>query len=128
MFPQRVSPPIVFDQPRIRLLVLTPDDVGTGFSSLSHLQYVPIVLVEIDTSFVQGLGQSVDSEHTVRAIISLACGLDTSVAVEGVGSYAQMELLRQLNGDHVQGYCFARPMPCGNRVQLLRNQRRSACL
>jgi len=104
------------------------DDFGTGFSSLSNLQHFPIALVKIDKSFVQGLGQSVDSEHIIRAIISLAHSLDMSVAAEGVETYAQVEFLRQLNCDHVQGYYFARPMPWGQLVQFLRNQRQSACL
>ncbi|MEH6356469.1 MAG: bifunctional diguanylate cyclase/phosphodiesterase [Marinobacter sp.] len=104
------------------------DDFGTGFSSLSNLQYFPIALVKIDKSFVQGLGQSVDSEHIIRAIISLAHSLKMSVVAEGVETYAQMEFLRQLNCDHVQGYYFARPMPWGQLVQFLHNQRQSACL
>ncbi|MFT5988412.1 MAG: diguanylate cyclase (GGDEF)-like protein [Marinobacter psychrophilus] len=104
------------------------DDFGTGFSSLSNLQHFPIALVKIDKSFVQGLGESVDSEHIIRAIISLAHSLDMNVVAEGVETYAQMEFLRQLNCDHVQGYYFARPMPWGKLVQFLRNQRQSACL
>jgi len=104
------------------------DDFGTGFSSLSNLQYFPIALVKIDKSFVQGLGQSVDSEHIIRAIISLAHSLKMSVVAEGVETYAQVEFLRQLNCDHVQGYYFARPMPWDQLVQFLRNQRQSACL
>lgn len=104
------------------------DDFGTGFSSLSNLQHFPIALVKIDKSFVQGLGQSVDSEHIIRAIISLAHSLKMSVVAEGVETYAQMEFLRQLNCDHVQGYYFARPMPWGQLLQFLRNQRQSACL
>jgi diguanylate cyclase (GGDEF)-like protein len=104
------------------------DDFGTGFSSLSNLQHFPIALVKIDKSFVQGLGESVDSEHIIRAIISLAHSLDMNVVAEGVETYAQMEFLRQLNCDHVQGYYFARPMPWGKLVPFLRNQRQSACL
>jgi diguanylate cyclase (GGDEF)-like protein len=104
------------------------DDFGTGFSSLSNLQHFPIALVKIDKSFVQGLGESVDSEHIIRAIISLAHSLDMNVVAEGVETNAQMEFLRLLNCDHVQGYYFARPMPWGKLVQFLRNQRQSACL
>jgi diguanylate cyclase (GGDEF)-like protein len=104
------------------------DDFGTGFSSLSNLQHFPIALVKIDKSFVQGLGESVDSEHIIRAIISLAHSLDMNVVAEGVETYAQMEFLRLLNCDHVQGYYFARPMPWGKLVPFLRNQRQSACL
>ena len=47
------------------------DDFGTGFSSLSHLQDLPISLVKIDKSFVQALGESAGAEHIIRAIISL---------------------------------------------------------
>jgi diguanylate cyclase (GGDEF)-like protein len=104
------------------------DDFGTGFSSLSNLQHFPIALVKIDKSFVQGLGESVDSEHIIRAIISLAHSLDMNVVAEGVETYAQMEFLRLLNCDHVQGYYFARPMPWSKLVPFLRNQRQSACL
>ena len=87
-----VSPLAFFDQPGIRLLVLTPD------------------------------------YRDFLWLISLAHSLDMSVAAEGVETYAQMEFLRQLNCDHVQGYYFSRPMPWGHLVQFLRNQRQSACL
>lgn len=104
------------------------DDFGTGFSSLSNLQNFPIALLKIDKSFVQGLGQSADAEHIVRAIISLAHSLDMSVVAEGVETHAQLEFLRQLNCDHIQGYYFARPMPWGQLMQFLGNQSRPACL
>jgi diguanylate cyclase (GGDEF)-like protein len=104
------------------------DDFGTGFSSLSHLQHLPISLVKIDKSFVQALGQSADSEHIIRAIISLAHSLQISVVAEGVETESQLEFLRQQHCDEIQGYYFARPMPWADLVQYLNKRGQSACL
>lgn len=104
------------------------DDFGTGFSSLSNLQHLPISLVKIDKSFVQGLGHSADAEHIIRAIISLAHSLQISVVAEGVETEAQLEFLRQQHCDEIQGYYFARPMPWNDLVQFLRSRGQSACL
>ena len=104
------------------------DDFGTGFSSLSNLQHFPISLVKIDKSFVQGLGESVGSEHIIRAIISLAHSLQMRVVAEGVETRAQLEFLRQLKCDHIQGFYFARPMQWAQLLDFLGIQSQSACL
>jgi diguanylate cyclase (GGDEF)-like protein len=104
------------------------DDFGTGFSSLSNLQHLPISLVKIDKSFVQGLGHSADSEHIIRAIISLAHSLQISVVAEGVETEGQLEFLRQHHCDEIQGYYYARPMPWNSLVEFLNNRGKAACL
>ena len=104
------------------------DDFGTGFSSLSHLQDLPISLVKIDKSFVQALGQSTGAEHIIRAIISLAHSLQISVVAEGVETESQLDFLRQQHCDEIQGYYYARPMPWVDLVQFLNKRGQSACL
>ncbi|MGO1462990.1 MAG: putative bifunctional diguanylate cyclase/phosphodiesterase [Marinobacter sp.] len=104
------------------------DDFGTGFSSLSHLQNLPISLVKIDKSFVQALGESAGAEHIIRAIISLAHSLQISVVAEGVETESQLEFLRQQHCDEIQGYYYARPMPWADLVQFLNKRGQSACL
>ncbi|MGO1500259.1 MAG: putative bifunctional diguanylate cyclase/phosphodiesterase [Marinobacter sp.] len=104
------------------------DDFGTGFSSLSHLQDLPISLVKIDKSFVQALGESAGAEHIIRAIISLAHSLQISVVAEGVETESQLEFLRQQHCDEIQGYYYARPMPWADLVQFLNKRGQSACL
>jgi len=104
------------------------DDFGTGFSSLSHLQRLPISLVKIDKSFVQSLGHSSGAGHIIRAIISLARSLDIRVVAEGVESGEQLAFLRRQKCDEVQGYYFARPMPWKELVQFLGSDGRPACL
>lgn len=104
------------------------DDFGTGFSSLSHLQDLPISLVKIDKSFVQALGESAGAEHIIRAIISLAHSLQISVVAEGVETESQLEFLRQQRCDEIQGFYYARPMPWADLVQFLNKRGESACL
>lgn len=104
------------------------DDFGTGFSSLSHLQNLPISLVKIDKSFVQALGKSEGAEHIIRAIISLAHNLQMKVVAEGVETESQLQFLRQQHCDEIQGYYYARPMPWADLVQFLNKQGQSACL
>jgi len=104
------------------------DDFGTGFSSLSNLQHLPISLVKIDKSFVQELGRSADSEHIIRAIISLAHSLQMSVVAEGVETRSQLDFLRQQQCDEIQGYYYAHPMPWNELVSFLHNRGQFACL
>ena len=104
------------------------DDFGTGYSSLTNLQHLPISLVKIDKSFVQALGESGDSEHIIRAIISLAHSLQMSVVAEGVETEGQLAFLREQHCDEVQGYFYARPMPWSDLIAFLHDRNRLACL
>ncbi|MFW5823856.1 MAG: putative bifunctional diguanylate cyclase/phosphodiesterase, partial [Marinobacter sp.] len=104
------------------------DDFGTGYSSLTNLQHLPISLVKIDKSFVQALGETGDSEHIIRAIISLAHSLQMSVVAEGVETEGQLEFLRDQHCDEVQGYYYARPMPWPDLLNFLQDRNRLACL
>ncbi|MBN9389295.1 MAG: EAL domain-containing response regulator [Chloroflexi bacterium] len=91
------------------------DDFGTGYSSLSYLQQLPIDVLKIDSSFVRSLGQNhkenLNSEAILKAIVSLAQTLDLVVIAEGVESGAQLEILRKIGCQRVQGFLFSRPLP-----------------
>lgn len=98
------------------------DDFGTGFSSLSHLQHLPISSVKIDKSFVQRLESAEDAQHIVSAIIGLSHSLRKTVIAEGVETQSQLQFLRNLNCDQVQGYYYARPMPWDDLMDYLSQQ------
>ncbi|UDF02853.1 EAL domain-containing protein [Asticcacaulis sp. AND118] len=94
------------------------DDFGTGFSSLSYLQTFPFDLIKIDRSFIDGLTPSPDrkvhkhgipAEAIVRAVIGLAHAIRVPVIAEGVETQAQLEQLRDMGADAVQGYLIGRP-------------------
>jgi diguanylate cyclase (GGDEF)-like protein/PAS domain S-box-containing protein len=90
------------------------DDFGTGYSSLKYLQNLPIDTLKIDQSFVRNLDPFSEGESgngaIVRAIVTLAQQLGLRVVAEGVETNEELELLRRLGCDLVQGYLFAKPM------------------
>ena len=90
---------------------LALDDFGTGYSSLAYLTQLPIDTLKIDRSFVDKLGESGQSRAVVRSITALAQALGLSTVAEGVETRAQLDSLRALGCDEVQGYFFGRPMP-----------------
>jgi EAL domain-containing protein (putative c-di-GMP-specific phosphodiesterase class I) len=85
------------------------DDFGTGYSSLSSLHLFPLNGLKIDRSFVKYLSERRDYRAVVEAIISLARHLDMKLIAEGIETADQVELLRSMDCDLVQGYYFSRP-------------------
>ena len=89
------------------------DDFGTGFSSLSRLQCLPIDEVKIDKSFIRHCVTHHDDRKIVEAVIALAHALDMRVVAEGVETEATALLLSELGCDCAQGYLFGRPVSAG---------------
>ena len=87
------------------------DDFGTGFSSFMHLQRLPIDLLKIDRSFVKGIDTCASDRQLVNAMIDLGHSLDLEVVAEGVEQRQQLEGLRQMGCDQVQGFFISPAMP-----------------
>ena len=85
------------------------DDFGTGYSSLSRLQGFPVDTLKVDRSFISKIDTDGETRKIVRIIIMLAHNLGLKVVAEGAETAKQVELLRQLKCELVQGYFFARP-------------------
>lgn len=100
-------------------LSLAIDDFGKGHSSLSYIQRFPIDTLKIDQSFVAGLPHRTESEAIVAAILTMARGLRLRAIAEGVEEAAQLDVLRRLGCQLVQGFMFGRPMPVAKFEEML---------
>ncbi|MCA3644502.1 MAG: EAL domain-containing protein [Methylobacterium sp.] len=87
------------------------DDFGTGYSSLSYLWRFPFDTLKVDGSFMVGLGDPASrSREVLDTIIALGRVLNLHVTAEGVETREQIEILRELHCDFVQGFLLGRPV------------------
>ncbi|OIR02383.1 cyclic di-GMP phosphodiesterase Gmr [mine drainage metagenome] len=100
-------------------LSIAIDDFGTGYSSFSYLKRFPIDRLKIDRSFVQDLGRDQTGEEIVGAIIAMAHSLKMSVIAEGVESAQQLDMLRDMGCEEIQGFYYSRPVPAAEFARFL---------
>ena len=109
---------VVLDELRALGVRIAIDDFGTGYSSLSYLQDLPIDMIKIDKSFVDHLGLDRDESSMAKVIVAIGQTLGLEVVAEGVEGSAQVDSLRALDCDKVQGFHLGRPMSDRNAVEL----------
>jgi diguanylate cyclase len=100
----------------VRILV---DNFGAGSSSLGFLKRFPLSALKIDRSFIQDIVRSPDNADISRAVIAMAHGLKLKVIAEGVSTVEQMNFLRDLGCDEIQGALVSRPVPAEDASRFL---------
>lgn len=109
----------VMEQLRDRGIHLTIDDFGTGFSALNYLRRFPVDALKIDVTFIRDMCIHKDGLRMVESIINLAHNLDLQVVAEGVESLEQLQQLKRLDCDLVQGFYFSQALPANEFEELL---------
>ena len=98
------------------------DDFGTGYSSLAYLSRLPVNALKIDRSFIEGMLRSSENMSIVASIISLAHALKMKVIAEGVETQEQLNMLRSLACDEIQGFLISVPVAAESVVDMLRER------
>ncbi len=92
-------------------LSLMLDDFGSGMSSLSTLESYAFDTIKLDMGFIVRIGKNVKAEAIIKHIIGLSHDVGARVVAEGVETIEQLEFLRSVDCDMIQGYYFYKPMP-----------------
>ncbi|MBT9589916.1 MAG: EAL domain-containing protein [Thiobacillus sp.] len=100
-------------------ITVSVDDFGTGYSSLAHLKRFPLDVLKIDRYFVKDVQHDPVNEALIRSILSLSQDLKLKNVAEGIETQAQLECLRKLGCQIVQGYFISQPVPAAQLATLL---------
>lgn len=95
------------------------DDFGTGYSSLSYLNNFPSDLLKIDKSFIDLMNTSESSKQYVATIVSIGHILNLHVISEGVEDEAQIETLKEIGCDYIQGFIWGKPMSADDALEIV---------
>ena len=98
-------------------VTISIDDFGTGYSSFAYLAQFPVNVLKIDRSFINDMGNSEAGKKIVKGMIRLAHSLSLEVVAEGAETEEQLNLLKRMKCDAVQGYVMAKPMPFNDFVR-----------
>lgn len=96
------------------------DDFGKGNSSLNYLTQLPTDAIKIDESFIRNVVADPDAAAITGAVIAMAHSLKLRVVAEGIETLDQLEFLRSLNCDEIQGYFVSRPVEPESLAHILR--------
>ena len=101
---------------------LALDDFGTGYSSLSYLKRFPIDTLKIDKAFVDDIDKSDRDLKMVDSIITIAHNMGLSVVGEGVEEASQLNILKALKCEEIQGFIYSKPVNETSFTELLKQE------
>ena len=98
------------------------DDFGTGYSSLNYLRELPVHTIKIDYSFISEIEHSQKGAALVAAIVGMAHALDINIIPEGVENTNQLNYLKSLDCQIMQGFLFSKPLPVAEFLSIVTTQ------
>jgi diguanylate cyclase (GGDEF)-like protein len=108
--------------------IIMMDDFGSGYSSLNTLKEIPVDILKIDMGFLSDADKSTRSRKILASMILMAGWIDLPVIVEGVETRQQVDFLKSIGCNYVQGYYFGKPMPADDYHALVSGQASSVPL
>lgn len=99
-----------FAQLRNEHIKIAMDDFGTGYSSLGMLAQSPADIVKIDRIFISAINREVFNYSFISAVIQLCHSVDIQVCVEGIEYPEELETIRSIHPDSIQGFYFSKPI------------------
>jgi EAL domain-containing protein (putative c-di-GMP-specific phosphodiesterase class I)/ActR/RegA family two-component response regulator len=108
---------------RMKGFAISIDDFGTGYAMMQQLRHIPATEIKIDQSFVQNMQGSNSDRIVVEKTVEIGHELGLKVVAEGVETAEQLEFLRKIGCDLVQGYYFSKPLAPKELMQWLANYR-----
>ena len=100
------------------------DDFGSGYSSFSTIRDYDFDVVKLDMGFVQKIGTTTKANAVIQAIIDMAHAIGSKVVAEGAETKEQVDALREMGCDYIQGFYFSKPLPQEEFEALLNAQYR----
>lgn len=107
---------------RARGIHLAMDDFGTGYSSLAYLKQFPLNTLKIDKAFIDDMNTA-RGRNMVDTIVTIAHNLSLTVVAEGVEQLEQLEMLRKLRCEIIQGYYYSKPLSASQFADFLKQQK-----
>jgi len=104
---------------------ITIDDFGTGYSSLSYLNLLPIDKLKIDKSFIAQIASKNQPPEIIGAIISMAHSLGIIVIAEGVETQLQLDFLKSIHCDEIQGFLYSKALSPENLLKFYKDPSKS---
>ncbi len=111
----------IVQQLRAMRISIAIDDFGTGYAGVSRFKQIQVDRLKIDRSFVKEIENCTSAQNLIRGIVAMAKCLKLDVISEGIETSAQMEFLRSINCEQIQGYLYSKPLPIDDAEKFLRN-------
>lgn len=95
------------------------DDFGTGYTSMNYLARLPVDVIKVDRSLVHNINENSNLRSIVSAIVIMSEGLGMKNVFEGVENRAELDVIKEMSGDIIQGYLFSRPLAANKAAKWL---------
>ncbi len=114
----------VVDSLRSKGFIIEMDDFGSGYSSLNMLTTISVDVIKIDMKFIRNMLKDQKSLRMVKLIIDIAGYLNVPTVAEGVEDEAQVNALKKMGCNIIQGFYFSRPVPPEEFEKLIEKEKK----